>query len=151
MIFVSLSGKRACAGESLARMEIFLFSVGLIQRFKFKMADNRPSLIGSLGITLVPKPFDIIAESLVWLICLLAIRTILRLVNNANDGSYLHLQNENNQAGTRRNNNVFTKSTRRRRRRVDVVKTLSVRHYCVMCPLGTLKFGITLCPCLYSQ
>ena len=40
-------------------------------------------------------------------------------------------------AGTRRNNNVFTTSTGRRRRRVDVVKTLSLRHYCVMCPLGT--------------
>ena len=39
-------------------------------------------------------------------------------------------------AGTRRNNNVFTTSTRRRRRRVDVVKTLSLRHYWVMCPLG---------------
>ena len=42
-------------------------------------------------------------------------------------------------AGTRRNNNVFTTSTRRRRRRVDVVKTLSLRHYCVMCPLGKIK------------
>ena len=41
-------------------------------------------------------------------------------------------------AGTRRNNNVFTTSTRRRRRRVDVVKTLSLRHYCVMCPLGII-------------
>ena len=39
-------------------------------------------------------------------------------------------------AGTRRNNNVFTTSTRRRRRRVDVMKPLSLRHYCVMCPLG---------------
>ena len=36
-------------------------------------------------------------------------------------------------AGTRRNNNVFTTSTRRR---VDVVKTLSLRLYCVMWPLG---------------
>ena len=36
-------------------------------------------------------------------------------------------------AGTRRNNNVFTTSIRRR---VDVVKTLSLCHYCVMCPLG---------------
>ena len=27
--------------------------------------------------------------------------------------------------------------SRRRRRRVDVVKTLSLRHYCVMCPLGS--------------
>ena len=41
-------------------------------------------------------------------------------------------------AGTRRNNNVFTTSTRRHRRRVDVVKTLSLRNYCVMCPLGSL-------------
>ena len=41
-------------------------------------------------------------------------------------------------AGTRRSNNVFTTSTRRRRRRVDVVKTLSLRHYCAMCPLGYL-------------
>ena len=39
-------------------------------------------------------------------------------------------------AGTRRNNNVFTTSTRRR---VDVVKTLSLRNYCVMCPLGRLS------------
>ena len=41
-------------------------------------------------------------------------------------------------AGTRRINNVFTTSTRRRRRRVDVVKTLSLRHYCVTCPLGCM-------------
>ena len=38
---------------------------------------------------------------------------------------------------TLRNNNVFTTSARRRRRRVDAVKTLSLRHYCVMCPLGS--------------
>ena len=39
-------------------------------------------------------------------------------------------------AGTRRNNNVFISSKRRRRRRFDVMKTISLRHYCVMCPLG---------------
>ena len=38
--------------------------------------------------------------------------------------------------GTRRNNNVFITSKRRRRRRFDVMKTSSLRHYCVMCPLG---------------
>ena len=43
-------------------------------------------------------------------------------------------------AGTRRNNNVFTTSTRRRRRRVDVVKTLSLRHYCFMSSLGYNHF-----------
>ena len=36
-------------------------------------------------------------------------------------------------------NNVFTTSTRRRRRRVDVMKTLSLRHYCGMCSLGGLN------------
>ena len=49
-------------------------------------------------------------------------------------------------AGTRRNNNVFTTSTRRRRRRVDAVKTLSLRHYCVMCPLGGQRFLLILSP-----
>ena len=46
-------------------------------------------------------------------------------------------------AGTRRNDNVFTTSTRRRRRRVDVVKTLSLHHYCVMCPLGGVSYRNT--------
>ena len=41
-------------------------------------------------------------------------------------------------AGTRRNNNVFITSKRCRRRRFDVMKTLSLRHYCVMCPFGML-------------
>ena len=48
---------------------------------------------------------------------------------------------ESESAGTRRNNNVSTTSTRRRRRRVDVVKTLSLRHYCVMCPLGVYRMA----------
>ena len=43
-------------------------------------------------------------------------------------------------AGTRRNSNVFITSKRRRRRRFDVLKTLSLRHYYVMCPLG--RFGV---------
>ena len=41
-----------------------------------------------------------------------------------------------NPAGTQRNNNVFITSKRRRRRRFDVMKTLSLRHYCVMFSLG---------------
>ena len=35
-------------------------------------------------------------------------------------------------AGTQRNNNVFITSKRRRWRRLNVMKTLSLRHYCVM-------------------
>ena len=38
---------------------------------------------------------------------------------------------------TRRNNNVFITSKRRRRRCFDVMKTLSLRHYRVLCPLGS--------------
>ena len=41
-------------------------------------------------------------------------------------------------AATRRNNNVFITSKRRRRRRFDVMKTLLLRHYCVMCPVEYL-------------
>ena len=52
----------------------------------------------------------------------------------------LHLMtstwSENVPAGTRRNNNVFITSKRRRWCRFDVMKTLSLRHYCNMCPLG---------------
>ena len=55
-------------------------------------------------------------------------------------------------AGTRRNNNAFTTSARRRRRRVDVVKTLSLHHYCVMCPLGSHRSCVshTVALALYS-
>ena len=41
-------------------------------------------------------------------------------------------------AGTRRNDSVFTTS---KRRRFDVMKTLSLRHYFVMSPLGSGDFN----------
>ena len=44
-------------------------------------------------------------------------------------------------AGTRRNDSVFTTSKRRHRRRFDVMKTLSLRHYFVMSPLGSGDFN----------
>ncbi|XP_060928585.1 uncharacterized protein LOC133003016 [Limanda limanda] len=43
------SGKRACVGESLARMELFIFMVSLLQRFTFSSADGPDS------INLVPE------------------------------------------------------------------------------------------------
>ena len=43
---------------------------------------------------------------------------------------------DGSQAGTRRNDNVFITFKWRRRLRFDVMKTLSLHHYCVMCPLG---------------
>ena len=41
-------------------------------------------------------------------------------------------------AGTRRNDNAFTTPKRRRRCRFDVMKTPSLRHYCVMCSYGSI-------------
>ena len=46
-------GKRQCPGEGVARAEIFLFFVGLLQRFKFEPAGGKDEIhIGSHhGIT----------------------------------------------------------------------------------------------------
>ena len=36
-------GKRACVGELLARNEVFLFTVNLIQKLRFLPPDNHPA------------------------------------------------------------------------------------------------------------
>ena len=60
--FPSISGKRVCLGESLARMELFLFITALVQRFRFRMEDeqNPPSFTGTLGIVNAPHDFNLI-------------------------------------------------------------------------------------------
>ncbi|KAK3100584.1 hypothetical protein FSP39_022179 [Pinctada imbricata] len=53
-------GPRICMGESLARMELFLFALSMIQRFKFLPADGDvlPSIFEyNLGLTREPLPF----------------------------------------------------------------------------------------------
>jgi hypothetical protein len=52
-------GRRVCLGESLARMELFLYLTSLIQRFNFCPADGEsiPSLEGKMGITYNPVSF----------------------------------------------------------------------------------------------
>ncbi|XP_067651954.1 cytochrome P450 2U1-like [Haliotis asinina] len=51
-------GRRACLGESMARMELFLFLTTMIQRFKFVPVDGKmPSLDGIIGLTHSPRPF----------------------------------------------------------------------------------------------
>ncbi|XP_048239862.1 cytochrome P450 2J3-like [Haliotis rufescens] len=56
-------GRRICLGESLARMELFLFLASLLKTFTFRLPEVEapPDLEGILGITRMPRPFRIIA------------------------------------------------------------------------------------------
>ncbi|XP_069550924.1 cytochrome P450 2J2-like [Brachyistius frenatus] len=58
------AGKRACLGEGLARVELFLFFVGLFQKFRFSTLDGvELSTEGITGATRTPYPFQIYASS----------------------------------------------------------------------------------------
>jgi cytochrome P450 len=54
-------GRRVCLGESLARMELFLYLTSLVQRFEFlpPEGEDPPSVEGHLGITYTPLPFKV--------------------------------------------------------------------------------------------
>ncbi|XP_071976551.1 cytochrome P450 2K6-like isoform X2 [Engystomops pustulosus] len=55
------AGRRACAGESLAKMEVFLFFTGLLQAFTFYpppgVSREDLNLKPAVGFTLVPQPY----------------------------------------------------------------------------------------------
>jgi len=54
------AGKRVCLGESLAKMELFLFFVSLFQKFSFSTLDGvELSTEGLVGVTHIPLPFKI--------------------------------------------------------------------------------------------
>ncbi|KAI5623566.1 cytochrome P450, family 2, subfamily AD, polypeptide 2 [Silurus asotus] len=54
------AGRRACVGEQLARMELFLFFTSLLQSFSFSPCPgDELSLEGQMGFTYAPKPFCI--------------------------------------------------------------------------------------------
>ncbi|XP_066548423.1 cytochrome P450 2J2 isoform X1 [Amia ocellicauda] len=56
------AGKRVCLGESLARMELFLFFTSFLQRFTFSLPDKlEPNMEGQVGLTMSPLPFTICA------------------------------------------------------------------------------------------
>ncbi|KAL8581441.1 hypothetical protein ACOMHN_004326 [Nucella lapillus] len=56
-----LTGRRMCLGESLARMEMFLYMANLIQHFRFLPPEDEqlPSLEGEFSIVVSPFPYKI--------------------------------------------------------------------------------------------
>lgn len=63
ILFIApFSGKRFCLGETLAKMELFLFFTSLLQHFTFQMpAGVKPVLDYRFGITLAPLVYKICA------------------------------------------------------------------------------------------
>ncbi|XP_077985288.1 cytochrome P450 2U1-like [Glandiceps talaboti] len=56
------AGRRVCMGEKLAKQELFLYFTSMIHQFKFELPTGvkRPDTEGNLGVTLVPKPYDLV-------------------------------------------------------------------------------------------
>ncbi|XP_068454926.1 cytochrome P450 2K1-like [Clinocottus analis] len=61
------AGRRVCVGESLARMELFIFFASLLQHFRFTppagVSEDELDLTPRMGITLQPSPHTLCAVS----------------------------------------------------------------------------------------
>ena len=59
-----LSGRRSCLGESLAKMEMFLFFSAIVQNFKISAPLGEDlsleTVDGVFGMTHTPKPFRVL-------------------------------------------------------------------------------------------
>ncbi|XP_072918431.1 uncharacterized protein [Hemitrygon akajei] len=73
------AGRRICIGESLAKMELFLFFTTLMQRFSFHAVPGTSlDLTPSVGFTLCPKP-HLVCAALPQQIADLLVRHVFRL------------------------------------------------------------------------
>lgn len=53
------TGRRECPGQGLAQTELFLFTVGILQKFKVALPDGQNNIdinSGQFGITYTPPP-----------------------------------------------------------------------------------------------
>lgn len=62
------AGPRVCVGESLARMELFLFASRLLQRFHFSVPSGSPlpDLQGRYGVVLQPQRYTVRVTPRYW-------------------------------------------------------------------------------------
>ncbi|XP_034046677.1 cytochrome P450 2K1-like [Thalassophryne amazonica] len=61
------AGRRVCLGESLARMELFLFFSSLVQHFEFSpppgITEDELDLTGDVGFTIGPSTYELCATN----------------------------------------------------------------------------------------